>query len=665
MKKKPLSCCLDLIKSALDKQDWKKTKRYGELAFKNLPRLSYSPLEEWLLYSRLNRAFFHLAEYSLSVDSSYKAYLIAAKNHFEPVYIADATFMMGHALLRMKSINEALPRFQKVEEYYQKYGEDTLSMDKQRRVSNFVGLGFCYLYKNELIKLKEIIYKKLAPYQIILQNKPVLIDYYHIKGEYLIAINEYGEARQTFQECIKVCEQVQIPRRALAAKIHLAYINILEGQLESAIPMLKNILKEAKQFKSSDVMFDVTCETGLLLSKCYTINKTPNKAAAIERRIKPILKKLDIIWLYEKTREFEQVYHRLQTMYHDTQFDNKPVPQVLSHMLKKHYETVPYKNVIIGQSNPMQEVYQLIEKISVTDLPVLIQGETGTGKELIARSIHYNSQRKGERWLATNCGSIPETLLGNELFGHTKGAFTDAKEDKKGYIELTSEGTLFLDEIADMSLAMQQKLLRVLEEKLVWRVGSSKPISVNTRFIFASNQNIEELVKAKKFREDLFYRINTIVIALPSLRERKEDIPLLVKHFLKRIDESGAKRSPDRNRERDITEDALKLLVNYNWIGNIRELENEIKRISTLYPHAKNITHEMLSETIRNYKAFLSSNPLKEARESAEKNIIIDALKKCNGNIAQTSRYLNYPRSHLYRKMNQLNILLNNDVTNK
>jgi transcriptional regulator with PAS, ATPase and Fis domain len=321
------------------------------------------------------------------------------------------------------------------------------------------------------------------------------------------------------------------------------------------------------------------------------------------------------------------------------------------------------------------EVLQLVEKIAPTDLPILIQGETGTGKELIARAIHQNSLRSKNKWFTTNCGALPETLLENELFGHIKGAFTDAKEDKKGYIELASEGTLFLDEISEMSSAMQQKLLRVLEEKLVWRVGAEKPIQVNTRFVFASNQNIEELVKTKKIREDLYYRINTIVITLPSLRERKEDIPLLVNHFLKITDESEVKplqdkRSPDTHRGKEINEEVLKLLMNYNWPGNVRELENEIERICALYHGSRQITEAMLSENIKNYAFCTPSQSgneltLKELKKLSERNIIIDALKKCNGNITKTARQLGCLRQHLQLKIRQLKIETPNNFVTK
>jgi transcriptional regulator with PAS, ATPase and Fis domain len=659
MKKKPLSHYLDLMKSAQDKREWTKEAKYGEIALKKLSRLSYSHLEEYLLYTRLGYACMNLAEYSRSLDTFYKAYSIASKNHLAPASIAHISFAMGDIFLSMKNIKQALSQFQKVVEYYQKYGDSTLPMDKKIQVYTLIGLGYCYLYQNELEKVREIIEQNLSSYQLLLLNKAVLINYYHLKGEYLVALKEYDQARQSFQECIKLSEQLNLPFMVLNTKIHLAKIDFLEGNLNEAIQTLQTIMKNDRQLELNKSF----CEARLLLSKCHLLKNMPDKATAIENGIKPLLNKLDIVWLYEKSREFEQLYRQLQPIY---QIETKFTPQILTQTLNQCYESFPYK-IIIGQSTPMIEVYQLVEKIAPTDLPVLIQGETGTGKELVARAIHNSSLRDGRMWLATNCGAVPETLLENELFGHNKGAFTDAKKDKKGYIELASEGTLFLDEISEMSPNMQHKLLRVLEEQQVWRLGAEKPIPVNTRFIFASNQNIEELVKkasagsaqGKRFREDLFYRINTIVITLPPLRDRKDDIPLLINYFLSKYSLSNRPSSLVPI----VSPEALSSLQAYHWPGNVRELENEIKRICTLYPNAKSITKIMLSEPIRNYNSLvvpaLITSSFKEARKLAEKNLIINSIKKTKGNITQSARLLGCDRRYLYRKINQLKINTN------
>jgi transcriptional regulator with PAS, ATPase and Fis domain len=659
MKKKPLAYYLNLMKSAQDKQDWTKVKRHGEIALKKLSHLSYSPFEEYLLYVRLGYAYLYLGEHSHSIENYYKAYLLASRHHLEPAYIAITSVGLGNNFLEIKNINQALLQLQKVDQYYQKYGDGIFPMDKQKYLNNLMDLGLCYLYKNELGKVREIIEQKLSSFQPFPSEGLVPINYHHLKGKYLMVVKEYDQARQSFQECIKFSVQFSFPNAVLSIKIYLAVIELLEGQPDAAIQILQETLKDARRLKLNNFF----CEAGLLLSKCYTLKNMPDKAAAIEKRIKSLLNKLDIVWLYEKTREFEQLYRQLQPIYPS---ETKFVPSILTHTINQRQEKLPYQ--IIGHSVPIKEIYQLIDKIAPTDLPVLIQGETGVGKELAARAIHNNSLRKEKTWLAVNCGALSETLLENELFGHTKGAFTDAKEEKKGYIEIASEGTLFLDEIVDMFPAMQQKLLRVLEEKLMWKVGAEKPIPINTRFIFASNQSIEELVKAKKFREDLYYRINTIVIILPPLRDRKDDIPLLVQHFLAKYSVSSKSEIRNQKSEIEIALDVLALLMNYYWPGNVRELENEIKRICTLYPNVKNITEGMLSESIRNYtgtgyKQSGEISSVKDLKNVYEIKLIKESLKRCAGNVTRTARELGWSRRHLYRKINQFKIPSGDYVT--
>lgn len=227
---------------------------------------------------------------------------------------------------------------------------------------------------------------------------------------------------------------------------------------------------------------------------------------------------------------------------------------------------------IIGKSAPMQRIYKLIEKVAPTKATVLITGESGTGKELIARAIHYNSLRRDQPFISVNCGALPETLLESELFGHEKGAFTGAVNQRKGRFELAHEGTLFLDEISEMSAPLQVKLLRILQEMEFERVGGSQTLKVDVRVVAASNRNLKDDVATNKFRADLFYRLNVVHVALPSLKERTDDIPLLVKHFL-------GKYSPETPaRQVTIAAEALRFLLDYHWPGNVRELENVIER---------------------------------------------------------------------------------------
>jgi len=231
---------------------------------------------------------------------------------------------------------------------------------------------------------------------------------------------------------------------------------------------------------------------------------------------------------------------------------------------------------IIGQSPKMLELYDLLEKVSPTKTNILITGESGTGKELVAKAIHYNSSRKEKPFVTLNCGAIPESLIESELFGHMKGAFTDAISTKKGLFEVADEGAIFLDEISELPLLMQVKLLRVLQDKEFKRVGGTEDIRVDVRIISATNKDLEEAVREKRFREDLFYRLNVIQIKMPPLRERREDIPLLGNHFLKKysddLDKHITKISPE----------ALRILMNYDFPGNVRELQNIIERAVAL-----------------------------------------------------------------------------------
>jgi DNA-binding NtrC family response regulator len=231
---------------------------------------------------------------------------------------------------------------------------------------------------------------------------------------------------------------------------------------------------------------------------------------------------------------------------------------------------------IVGKSRPMQEIFSLIERVAKTNSTVLIEGESGTGKELIARAIHFESSRAGNRFLTVNCAALPETLLDSELFGHVKGSFTGAVREKKGLFQEANKGTLFLDEIGEMSLAMQVKLLRALQERRVRRVGGTTEEEVDVRIIAATNKDLRRRIEEGEFREDLYYRINVIPLSLPALRQRRDDIPLLVNYFLKKC-------SKDLGIEpKGLTSDAMQTLEAYDWPGNVRELENLIERALTL-----------------------------------------------------------------------------------
>jgi two-component system response regulator PilR (NtrC family) len=289
---------------------------------------------------------------------------------------------------------------------------------------------------------------------------------------------------------------------------------------------------------------------------------------------------------------------------------------------------------ILGQSSKMVSLYDLLEKVSPTKTNILITGESGTGKELVAKAIHYNSPRKEKPFVTLNCGAIPETLIESELFGHMKGAFTDAIATKKGLFEVADEGTLFLDEISELPLLMQVKLLRVLQDREFKRVGGTEDIRVDVRIISATNKDLEEAVKTKRFREDLFYRLNVIQIRLPSLRERKEDIPLLTNHFLKKYSEELNKNISK------VSPEALQILLSYEYPGNVRELQNIIERAVALES-----SQEL---TPKNLNSYLSESPLlkkgaidieipnegidmEKMVEDLERTLLLKALDKTKG----------------------------------
>lgn len=311
---------------------------------------------------------------------------------------------------------------------------------------------------------------------------------------------------------------------------------------------------------------------------------------------------------------------------------------------------------LIGDSAALGRLKELIKTAGPTNSRVLISGENGTGKELVARRIHLYSSRADRPFIEVNCAAIPETLIESELFGHEKGAFTGAVEMKRGKFELADGGTLFLDEIGDMSLATQAKVLRVLQEQRFNRVGGSKTIQVDVRVIGASNKHLAEEIKKGNFREDLYYRLNVIPLHIPPLRERKDDIGLLVKNFLIELSgEQGLK-------EKSITDEAVEILKRYDWPGNVRELKNIIERLMIMVQGPVIKKEDILLFLEPSNAAgpappgYLYSSSLREARSLFEKEYIMQKLKDNGWNISKTAEDLKVERSHLHRKIKYLGI---------
>jgi DNA-binding NtrC family response regulator len=318
--------------------------------------------------------------------------------------------------------------------------------------------------------------------------------------------------------------------------------------------------------------------------------------------------------------------------------------------LKKEVEARYHFHHLIGKSPSMQNIFSLIERISESSSNVLITGESGTGKELVARATHYNGNRKEGPFIALNCAAIPETLLESELFGYKKGAFTDAKSDKKGLIFEAKEGTLFMDEITEMPPTLQAKLLRVIEEREVRPLGDTVSYPFDVRIISTTNQDIQALIREGRFREDLYYRLKVIDIEIPPLRERREDIPLLIQHFIAKLGKDSKKKVSG------VSEDALRILLNYPWPGNIRELENVIQRAITLGQHEMVLPEDLPPLMTRETEGDALEKALKMRYtvDQLEKEYIKRVLIEAGGNKSKAAEFLGLDRKTLYRKLREI-----------
>ncbi len=315
-------------------------------------------------------------------------------------------------------------------------------------------------------------------------------------------------------------------------------------------------------------------------------------------------------------------------------------------------ELYPGFDELIGNSAEIRKIFSLIEQITKTDSTIIIHGESGTGKELVAHAIHNKSERKDKPFIKVNCGALNDNLLESELFGHERGSFTGAIRQRRGRFELADGGTLFLDEIGDISLAMQVKLLRVLQDGMFERVGGEMSIKTDVRIISATNKDLKLLIREGKFREDLYYRLRVIPIELPSLRERKDDIPLLIAYFLKKC------AVKNKNISKQISQPGINKLLNYNWPGNIRELENYIERLYVISPG--DIIEDnliMLNPDNNLTTSFYNTLPIEEAVNIFERNLIIEAMKKSDGVKNRAAKLLGIATSVLYYKLEKHGLL--------
>ena len=339
------------------------------------------------------------------------------------------------------------------------------------------------------------------------------------------------------------------------------------------------------------------------------------------------------------------------------------VMRVLEHALKQKQledenrslkDFIGRETVMIGSSVPMKALRQQTEYAAPTEGRILIYGENGTGKELVARLIHLSSFRHDQRFVEVNCAAIPEDLIESELFGCVKGAYTGASESRKGKFELADQGTLFLDEVGDMSLKTQAKVLRVLEEQRFYPVGSNEAIEVDVRVIAATNKNLEQEMEDGNFRQDLFFRLNVIPFEVPPLRERREDVPELAEHFLEDFCQHYGRR------KKQIHAEAMKKMQAYHWPGNVRELKNTIERLVIMVPGEEVILFDLPSSILRQASSDRKGSPQSwhEARQEFERQFIFDKLMKNEGNISRTATAIGMERTHLHRKLRAYNIKL-------
>lgn len=312
---------------------------------------------------------------------------------------------------------------------------------------------------------------------------------------------------------------------------------------------------------------------------------------------------------------------------------------------------------MVGKSFAIRQVLERVERVAPTDARVLITGENGTGKELVARAIHRLSPRASEPFIEVNCAAIPAELIESELFGHVKGSFTGAHEDRAGKFELANGGTLFLDEVGDMSLAAQAKVLRALQEGVITRVGGARAIQVDTRVLAATNKDLPEEIRQGRFREDLFHRLNVIPLHVPPLRERREDIPMLVQHF---ADQAVREAAVGR---KEFTAEAMERLQRMDWSGNVRELRNSVERLLILSTDstisAREVDLYVSGQTSNSGLSadLLSSATFNEFKEAAEKSFILHRLRQNDWNVSETARLLEMPRSNLYKKIEKYELV--------
>jgi two-component system response regulator PilR (NtrC family) len=412
-----------------------------------------------------------------------------------------------------------------------------------------------------------------------------------------------------------------------------AYDMLLETNYDLVITDLE--MPEMKGTELLEKIRDLSAQTATIVVTAYGSLETAISAlrtGASDYILKPV--------------EFDELIIKVKKLFEMKDLINE------NQILRSELQRTTEDHKIIGKSYAIRKIFDLIDSVANTDSTVLISGKSGTGKELVARALHFTSKRKDKPFVVVNCGAISDTLIESELFGHKKGAFTGAVSDKEGFMKAANDGTLFLDEIGEMPLDLQVKLLRTIQEKEYTPVGTTKAIPVNVRFVASTNKNLSEEIKAGNFREDLYYRLNVVEIVLPSLKDRKEDIPILANYFVDKY------RKEMNKAIKGISEEAMRVLINHEWKGEVRELENVIERSIIFCNEDYIAVNNLPSSLVVDKEEFSHSltNSLEDSVKKYERDIIINALNSNDFNKEKTADYLNVGLSTLYRRLKDLNI---------
>ncbi|MCK4654232.1 MAG: sigma 54-interacting transcriptional regulator [Candidatus Cloacimonetes bacterium] len=642
-----------LAKSHLGKSNTK-AQAFSKRALKIAEKINYSK-GEVISLNTIGISYYHLYEYEKAIGY-YQKTLRKSEENNDKHFLAASLNNIGIIYSELNNHDKAIEYYQKALKLF-KENNDIKSM-----AAAMNNIGSIYRCLKKFDKSLEYGLKSLKLYKEIGSNKDIVYSINSI-GKLYRDIKNYKKAIEYFQEAIKISEQVGEKDVIAIASNNLGESYLQLENYKKAFLYLKKVLKIAKQVKSKNAIkasynffSDLYASKGdykksleyfkfFITIKDEILNKASNdKIAEIQEKYEIEKKEKEIEFLQKENELYKkQIYanKKLEKVHLEIKKKNETI-KLISRELENSIE-----KDFIGTSDAIKSVLEFaLIAAKHKDTHILVTGENGTGKEIIARIIHYASDRKKEAFLPVNCSAIPETLLESEFFGHRKGAYTGATENKKGLFEMANEGTLFLDEIADMPLSLQAKILRAIEEKKIKRIGENDEIQIDVRIISATNRNIKELVDNKDFRIDLYYRINTFEINIPPLSERPEDIEPLMTHFIKFFARKMNKPVPK------VSSKLIQKLQNYHFPGNVRELKNLVERAMIL---SKNDILE-LTDFPLTFKEVKNQHSNKDNINGEEITAIKHALITADFHQNKTAEILGISRTSLNRKIKKYNI---------